>query len=508
MYAYQPGPHPSSYPPTSSVQSHGDQSSHPLSSSGGPPKKRPRRRFEEIERLYTCNYPGCIKAYGTLNHLNAHVSMQKHGPKRVPGEFKELRKRWREGKKKEKEDQDNEDGQGDGEDGEGAQEDNLRDEKKTVQLLQQRRDPEPSLQMLVSGERRSQHPELAIKTVTALGSVNESMSTPTSGTPFTAQQAAYQNASYAGYPPYYQPGSATTGGSWYTSSPNMSSSYGTRPSTAPSHMIHSFANSHTPTIGGGPSSSPVVPQYPMGSSSTPLTPSHPAFMSGSGLSGTLPNGFIAARKSSLGALPFGAIHEEEEEQAQDMHVRKRSRQGDDVGANEDDSIFSHVVPPQASADASLFRGTTEEGWDQAYDFAIAPSPALSPAVQIGTSFPKDGQYSQSYPNTQEYSTLPFASRENEDNYRRHDGEANSGMVSSYSTDYPAPVPPHDAAFLDLTGGRSSALGSRSGSDGSTPSAHIQQTPTGRNQPQRQEWSPDWASFSNAASSVAPGSKPQ
>ena len=48
------------------------------------PKKRPRRRFEEIERLYDCNYPGCNKSYGTLNHLNAHASMQKHGPKRLP----------------------------------------------------------------------------------------------------------------------------------------------------------------------------------------------------------------------------------------------------------------------------------------------------------------------------------------------------------------------------------------------------------------------------------------
>ena len=63
------------------------------------PKKRPRRRFEEIERIYDCNYPGCNKAYGTLNHLNAHVSMQKHGPKRVPAEFKEVRKAWRQRKK-------------------------------------------------------------------------------------------------------------------------------------------------------------------------------------------------------------------------------------------------------------------------------------------------------------------------------------------------------------------------------------------------------------------------
>lgn len=56
---------------------------------GGPAqKKRPRRRFDEIERLYRCGFHGCDKSYGTLNHLNAHVAMQKHGEKRLPtGEF-------------------------------------------------------------------------------------------------------------------------------------------------------------------------------------------------------------------------------------------------------------------------------------------------------------------------------------------------------------------------------------------------------------------------------------
>lgn len=48
------------------------------------PAKRPRRRYDEIERLYTCDYPGCQKAYGTLNHLNSHKTMQKHGPKSTP----------------------------------------------------------------------------------------------------------------------------------------------------------------------------------------------------------------------------------------------------------------------------------------------------------------------------------------------------------------------------------------------------------------------------------------
>jgi hypothetical protein len=51
---------------------------------GNAVKKRPRRRYDEIERLYQCSWPDCSKAYGTLNHLNAHVTMQKHGPKRSP----------------------------------------------------------------------------------------------------------------------------------------------------------------------------------------------------------------------------------------------------------------------------------------------------------------------------------------------------------------------------------------------------------------------------------------
>ena len=82
---------------------------------GGPaPKKRPRRRYDEIERLYLCGWSGCEKAYGTLNHLNAHVAMQKHGEKRLPtgkhpssisdrsdplSEFKDMRKQWRKKKR-------------------------------------------------------------------------------------------------------------------------------------------------------------------------------------------------------------------------------------------------------------------------------------------------------------------------------------------------------------------------------------------------------------------------
>ncbi|RPD61302.1 hypothetical protein L227DRAFT_64958 [Lentinus tigrinus ALCF2SS1-6] len=63
-------------------------------------KKSPRRRYDEIERLYQCSWPNCTKAYGTLNHLNAHITTQRHGPKRTPNEFKELRKEWRQENKK------------------------------------------------------------------------------------------------------------------------------------------------------------------------------------------------------------------------------------------------------------------------------------------------------------------------------------------------------------------------------------------------------------------------
>lgn len=68
---------------------------------GAQQHKRPRRRYEEIERMYKCGYQGCEKAYGTLNHLNAHVTMQSHGLKRTPEEFKEIRKEWKARKKEE-----------------------------------------------------------------------------------------------------------------------------------------------------------------------------------------------------------------------------------------------------------------------------------------------------------------------------------------------------------------------------------------------------------------------
>ncbi|KAI8379812.1 hypothetical protein EDC96DRAFT_491800 [Choanephora cucurbitarum] len=102
-YLYNPPMVPQEQPRTRQMSSSSASSAEKIYSfvaiPGTNQKKRPRRRYDEIERLYHCNWPGCTKAYGTLNHLNAHVSMQKHGPKRHPAEFKEMRKEWRRQKK-------------------------------------------------------------------------------------------------------------------------------------------------------------------------------------------------------------------------------------------------------------------------------------------------------------------------------------------------------------------------------------------------------------------------
>lgn len=111
----QPGVHyghpASSGPPAPAMVSpiaRPPQGGHPLSTvysfvpiPGAQQHKRPRRRYEEIERMYKCGWNGCEKAYGTLNHLNAHVTMQSHGAKRTPEEFKEIRKEWKAKKKEE-----------------------------------------------------------------------------------------------------------------------------------------------------------------------------------------------------------------------------------------------------------------------------------------------------------------------------------------------------------------------------------------------------------------------
>ncbi|OHW90046.1 transcriptional regulator [Colletotrichum incanum] len=94
-------PTPSSAPPQGRPNQFGNQVYSFVPIPGAQQHKRPRRRYEEIERMYKCGWNGCEKAYGTLNHLNAHVTMQSHGQKRTPEEFKEIRKEWKQRKKEE-----------------------------------------------------------------------------------------------------------------------------------------------------------------------------------------------------------------------------------------------------------------------------------------------------------------------------------------------------------------------------------------------------------------------
>ncbi|PVF95983.1 hypothetical protein CPB86DRAFT_710240, partial [Serendipita vermifera] len=42
----------------------------------------PSRRRRMYKGMYVCTWNGCVKSYDTLSHLNDHVALQGHGPKR------------------------------------------------------------------------------------------------------------------------------------------------------------------------------------------------------------------------------------------------------------------------------------------------------------------------------------------------------------------------------------------------------------------------------------------
>ncbi len=41
--------------------------------------KRKRRKFDQMERIYDCDYLGCLKSYETISHLNTHRQLKNHG---------------------------------------------------------------------------------------------------------------------------------------------------------------------------------------------------------------------------------------------------------------------------------------------------------------------------------------------------------------------------------------------------------------------------------------------
>lgn len=50
--------------------------------------RRFRRRYYQIYRKYSCLFPGCLKSYGSLNHLNTHIVTKKHGARKSKADFK------------------------------------------------------------------------------------------------------------------------------------------------------------------------------------------------------------------------------------------------------------------------------------------------------------------------------------------------------------------------------------------------------------------------------------
>ena len=51
------------------------------------PRRRVRRRYNQILRKFSCTFPQCNKSYGSLNHLNAHIVTKKHGKRKSRADF-------------------------------------------------------------------------------------------------------------------------------------------------------------------------------------------------------------------------------------------------------------------------------------------------------------------------------------------------------------------------------------------------------------------------------------
>lgn len=54
-------------------------------------RKRQRKKFEDVKRLYYCDYQNCNKGYGSLTHLNEHRVIQRHGPRKKIDDFKHVK---------------------------------------------------------------------------------------------------------------------------------------------------------------------------------------------------------------------------------------------------------------------------------------------------------------------------------------------------------------------------------------------------------------------------------
>lgn len=53
---------------------------------------RPRRRPDEMERLYACREKGCTKAYESISHLNTHIKRKGHGRPLTKSDFTAVKK--------------------------------------------------------------------------------------------------------------------------------------------------------------------------------------------------------------------------------------------------------------------------------------------------------------------------------------------------------------------------------------------------------------------------------
>ena len=49
---------------------------------------RPRRKYDQVQRRFSCPYPNCKKSYGSISHLNTHIRQKGHGKPLRTSDFK------------------------------------------------------------------------------------------------------------------------------------------------------------------------------------------------------------------------------------------------------------------------------------------------------------------------------------------------------------------------------------------------------------------------------------
>ncbi|GAC76373.1 hypothetical protein PANT_20c00081 [Moesziomyces antarcticus T-34] len=84
-----PPPQPNDGNMSCNASTHAEETgSNKQAGADAPLRKRRRKRYDQVLRIFACPFPGCPKSYGKLQHLNTHLDHMKHGDKRCLQQYR------------------------------------------------------------------------------------------------------------------------------------------------------------------------------------------------------------------------------------------------------------------------------------------------------------------------------------------------------------------------------------------------------------------------------------